>query len=535
MSYEDLIVEMPLRPGPKQVLSGGDSPSLDRPSENSEVEPGMLLHPYTRSISHEQLVVEVKGIYAGLVMVEAKCIEIDEKQSTANASSKVNLVNDQWHSLIALHKQLLHEHHDFFLASQHPSASPALSRLAAKYSMPARKWRHGIHAFLETLRHRLPEVLEHMLAFIYIAYSMMASLYETVSTFEDTWIECLGDLGRYRMAIEEDEPKDHEVWNNVARFWYNKAADKSPNVGRLYHHLAILARPYPLEQLSIYSSSLTFVSPFVSARGSIQTLFNPTVVDDAKFNAPFEHKVVDTTKLETDLLKPATELYNPLPENFMIRGQLNRQRWAKQIVQGLSSIHEAGFLQGDFTPILSGGWLRDVMIDIDKPWSKLLSMVQLPIERMIVLSVLIESVCLHSPTLEALLTDRWASCCKFNTNSCSRVVQYAGLVSKSFRRRRLSLNSSLIVSLTASWLPAVKGSPMGNPDEAGDSSIMTTSVHLFVGSLYVGFAAAALATAHSLATRKGPIRVWGSMMGIVAYGWWAVKNDATASSILSIT
>ena len=52
---------------------------------------------------------------------------------------------------------LLHEHHDFFLASQHPSASSALSKLAAKYSMPARVWRHGIHAFLEVLRHRLPD------------------------------------------------------------------------------------------------------------------------------------------------------------------------------------------------------------------------------------------------------------------------------------------------------------------------------------------------------------------------------------------
>ena len=107
------------------------------------------------------------------------------------------LRNDQWQSLISLHKHLLHEHHDFFLASQLPSASLNLSKLAAKYSMPARMWRHGIHAFLEILRHRLPESLEHMLAFLYIAYSMIALLYETVSTFKDTWIECLGDLGKY--------------------------------------------------------------------------------------------------------------------------------------------------------------------------------------------------------------------------------------------------------------------------------------------------------------------------------------------------
>ena len=188
--------QKPLRPGPEQALSGGDSPPLGELPEGSEVEPEMLLQPDTRPISHEQLVVEVKGIYAGLVMVEAKCIDIDEKQSSAaqekDPAKRMNLKNDQWQSLIALHKQLLHEHHDFFLASQHPSASPALSRLAAKYSMPARMWRHGIHAFLEVLRHRLPDSLEHMLAFIYIAYSMMALLYETVSTFEDTWIECLG-------------------------------------------------------------------------------------------------------------------------------------------------------------------------------------------------------------------------------------------------------------------------------------------------------------------------------------------------------
>ena len=262
--------------------SRNDFPEQDTVANETQDDPEpdteMLRQPETRPISHDQLVVEVKGIYAGLVMVEAKCIDVDEKQTIRaqeDASKREPLKNDQWQSLIALHKQLLHEHHDFFLASQHPSASSNLSKLAAKYSMPARMWRHGIHAFLEVLRHRLPESLEHMLAFIYIAYSMMALLYETVSTFEDTWIECLGDLGRYRMAIEDDEPKDREVWSGVARFWYSKAADKNPSVGRLYHHLAILARPYTLEQLSFYTRSLTCVTPFESARGSIMTLFNP--------------------------------------------------------------------------------------------------------------------------------------------------------------------------------------------------------------------------------------------------------------------
>lgn len=117
----------------------------------------ILKQPETRPISQEQLVAEVKGIYAGLVMVEAKCIEVDNKQASlaqSDPAGQPKLNNEQWQALIALHRTLLHEHHDFFLASQHPSASPALRRLASKYAMPARMWRHGIHSFLELLRHR---------------------------------------------------------------------------------------------------------------------------------------------------------------------------------------------------------------------------------------------------------------------------------------------------------------------------------------------------------------------------------------------
>ncbi len=88
--------------------SPGDDLHEDEHPEGQEADPEMLLQPETRPISHEQLVVEVKGIYAGLVMVEAKCIDIDEKQSAAaqekDLSKRPELKNDQWQSLIALHK-----------------------------------------------------------------------------------------------------------------------------------------------------------------------------------------------------------------------------------------------------------------------------------------------------------------------------------------------------------------------------------------------------------------------------------------------
>jgi hypothetical protein len=135
-----------------------------------------------------------------------------------------------------------------------------------------------------------------MLTFIYLAYSMIALrpllafimiykpltlpplVYETMSAFEDTWIECLGDSGRYRMAVEDDDDREKEVWQKVARFWYSKAAGTTPYAGRLYHHLAILARPNILQQLFYHCKSLGVSQPFTSARESILTVF------DAIFN-----------------------------------------------------------------------------------------------------------------------------------------------------------------------------------------------------------------------------------------------------------
>ena len=90
-------------------------------------------------------------------MVEKKCVEIDQQQ----AATTNKLTNEQWQALIALHRTLLHEHHDFFLASQHPSSSPALKRLAIKYAMPARMWRHGFHQSCGNPIYLVTNLLQH--------------------------------------------------------------------------------------------------------------------------------------------------------------------------------------------------------------------------------------------------------------------------------------------------------------------------------------------------------------------------------------
>ncbi|OAT07172.1 hypothetical protein BDBG_03268 [Blastomyces gilchristii SLH14081] len=186
-------------------------------------------------IPEENLVNEVRGMYAGLVMVEKKCLKIHHPSRLSS-----DLSSTPWQALIRLHRTLLHEHHDFLLASQHPSPGPTLRHLTVKYSThstPERMGRHGIHSFLEILRQRLPTSMDHMLSFIHVAYCFMSSPIELAPVFEDTWIECLGDGARCRMVIEDIENSDRE---------YRKADGRTE---RVRHHLAVLARPNIPQQL----------------------------------------------------------------------------------------------------------------------------------------------------------------------------------------------------------------------------------------------------------------------------------------------
>jgi hypothetical protein len=61
--------------------------------------------------------------------------------------------------------------------------------------------------------------------------------------------------------------------------WYNKAADKSPGIERIQHHLAVLARPNIVLQLFYYLKALISIIPFTNARESINLLFNPFLED----------------------------------------------------------------------------------------------------------------------------------------------------------------------------------------------------------------------------------------------------------------
>jgi hypothetical protein len=75
-----------------------------------------------------------------------------------------------------------------------------------KYNIIIRLWSHAFHKLLEALRHApfsSPLALEHLQDFIYYAYTFYTGLLEepTLHSFRSGWLEALGDLVRYRMAV----------------------------------------------------------------------------------------------------------------------------------------------------------------------------------------------------------------------------------------------------------------------------------------------------------------------------------------------
>jgi hypothetical protein len=218
--------------------SMGLNSSTDRTSST-------LRQPETRPITKEQLIYEVKGIYVGLIMVEWKCIQIERQLCIQQLASNTNKIsNEHWQVLIALHRALLHEHHDFYLACHHPSASTALRGLARKYAMPARMWEHGLNGFLKILRSQMPGTSEHMLAYLDHAYSVLEDLQEHVPSLSTEWSQCVKGLNVYRDELQRfrDQEQQSEVTETSSFGQTSGIALELVRTGRTMHVGAMIVQ-----------------------------------------------------------------------------------------------------------------------------------------------------------------------------------------------------------------------------------------------------------------------------------------------------
>ncbi|KAG8728128.1 hypothetical protein FRC10_005268 [Ceratobasidium sp. 414] len=173
-----------------------------------------------------------------------------------------------------------------------------------------------------SLRHasaKSPVVFEHLNDYIYDAYGFCSCLFEEeiLERFCPAWIEALGDLAGYRMAVaahlasapepspptplasatlavplptipldlsptpsiglqaaaEFEQEGERDVWRSRARSWYALSLEDAPGTGKLHHHLGLLYRDdpgYELRAAYYFAKSMIASHPFDTARESIQ-------------------------------------------------------------------------------------------------------------------------------------------------------------------------------------------------------------------------------------------------------------------------
>ncbi|OLL24539.1 Telomerase-binding protein EST1A, partial [Neolecta irregularis DAH-3] len=175
-----------------------------------------------------------------------------------------------------LHEELVQQFVVFLSLCNHPSATQPIHNLPLKYKIPARLWDTGILAYLDLLRPHLPDTKDQMSTFILHVYGNLTTLVEMNLLFD--WSETLGDLSRYRVAIEHDDPEDRDHWADIAKEWYLKGVERKPEKGRLWHHLAILESDW--QKIINYTKSLFARKPFSPSKESILTVFDPSLSTD---------------------------------------------------------------------------------------------------------------------------------------------------------------------------------------------------------------------------------------------------------------
>lgn len=236
------------------------------------------------STSEEQLEFRASDIYLELVVIEKKYEEVceliafgkmlevfeefyDEEVHDEPPEYKTDSLKGHWQNLLGEYQILLHMYYEFFLVSQHPSVRQALKDTAKRFEMLARMWKYGIRPFL-----KLEPPRDYLFRFIDFAYPRFLVLKDRVSVYRNNLIECLGDLARVRMAAEESH-RDRDAWARLSRKWYTQIAGPSPEVGRVQHHLGVLAQPDRLQQLFFYTKALVSVDPFHEAQDTIEICF----------------------------------------------------------------------------------------------------------------------------------------------------------------------------------------------------------------------------------------------------------------------
>ncbi|KAH7889781.1 hypothetical protein F5I97DRAFT_588082 [Phlebopus sp. FC_14] len=159
---------------------------------------------------------QLKKLYRSISTLESRILSEDNDDNPEEGRVLLHgrgreitdeeLEQQRWTKLISDHKRLADMMHNLMEISLAPSVPASLRVIPTKYNIIIRLWTHAFHRLLETLRRASfssPLALEHLQDFIYFAYAFYTGLLEepTLRSFRAGWLEALGDLARYRVAV----------------------------------------------------------------------------------------------------------------------------------------------------------------------------------------------------------------------------------------------------------------------------------------------------------------------------------------------
>ncbi|KAL4074508.1 hypothetical protein V8B97DRAFT_2092695 [Scleroderma yunnanense] len=192
------------------TLSSG---TTDNSSASSALFDG---RPPREDPANNAFAVQLKKLYRTISTLEAKILNEDSDdnvdegrvllQGRGREVSEDELEQQKWQRIISDHKRLADMMHNLMQISLSPSVPASLRNIPTKYNIIIRLWTHAFHKLLEALRRASftsTFALEHLQDFIYFAYTFYTGLLEepTLRIFRAGWLEALGDLARYRMAV----------------------------------------------------------------------------------------------------------------------------------------------------------------------------------------------------------------------------------------------------------------------------------------------------------------------------------------------
>lgn len=183
-------------------------------------------------ITPEQLIAEVKGIYAGLIMVEARCDAADTQLSLAHLQtlqkirdhiSRLEQEISRRKDTMLLHQNFKTEHERLMCLSKSKEVTKSFQKFGSRFRDYKMAWDIGANTFHHLIDGRPPSTLKEALSVVLVA-SALASVLDSKNETFGMWDEVIGDLDRWKVAILDRSEK--ELFDEITSLTWNRSLDK---------------------------------------------------------------------------------------------------------------------------------------------------------------------------------------------------------------------------------------------------------------------------------------------------------------------